>query len=154
MRWYRSAPLPPFWGWLEKIEHPHPKPQTQIMHPETPKPSTPSLEPHTPASRKGALVRPNEWEPFGGVRGFWTPSISGCYVTNFAPHLALKLIAPGKLTFGERFELHRVGGRVFAKRCPVSLCLCRTLSHALAHSLSHILSGVAFAARCFLKVGG
>jgi hypothetical protein len=33
-------------------------------------------------------------------------------VTRFAPHLALKLIACGKLTFDERVVLHRVGGVV------------------------------------------
>ena len=33
--------------------------------------------------------------------------LSGCYVTNFAPHRALKLIVGGKLTFDERFVVHR-----------------------------------------------
>ena len=32
----------------------------------------------------------------------------GCYVTKSAPHLAPKLIASGKLTFGERVVLHLV----------------------------------------------
>ena len=32
----------------------------------------------------------------------------GCYVTKFAPHKALKLIAWGKWTFDERVVLHRV----------------------------------------------
>ena len=49
--------------------------------------------------------------PLSGVRGFQTPSILGCYVTNFAPHLALKLIAQGVLTFDGRVALHRVDGR-------------------------------------------
>ena len=34
--------------------------------------------------------------------------ISKGYVTKFAPHLALKIIAGGKLTFDERVVLHRV----------------------------------------------
>ena len=33
--------------------------------------------------------------------------ISGCYVTNFAPHQALKLIPRGKLTFDERVVVRR-----------------------------------------------
>jgi len=40
--------------------------------------------------------------PLGGVRGFRTPQSLGCYVTNRAPHKALKLITRCKLTFGER----------------------------------------------------
>jgi len=32
------------------------------------------------------------------------------YVTKFAPHTALKLIAEGKLTFDERFVIQRVEG--------------------------------------------
>ena len=35
---------------------------------------------------------------------------SGVYVTKFAPHEALRLIAGGKLTFDERVVVHRVGG--------------------------------------------
>jgi len=31
--------------------------------------------------------------PRGGVRGFFPPKIVGCYVTKFAPHKALTLIA-------------------------------------------------------------
>ena len=38
------------------------------------------------------------------------PRKSAGYVTKFAPHLTLKLIASGKFTFDERVELHRVGG--------------------------------------------
>ena len=48
------------------------------------------------------------WVPLSGVRGSRPPSILGCYVTRFAPHLASKSIARGKLTFDERVELHRV----------------------------------------------
>jgi len=48
-------------------------------------------------------------EPHGGVRGVRPPSIPGCHAPEFAPHLALKLIASGNLTFDERGVLHRVG---------------------------------------------
>jgi hypothetical protein len=40
----------------------------------------------------------------GAVRCGWIP---GYYVTKFAPHKALGLIARGKLTFDERVVLHR-----------------------------------------------
>ena len=36
--------------------------------------------------------------PLGGARGFRFPYISGCCVTKFAPHKALKFIARCKLT--------------------------------------------------------
>ena len=36
--------------------------------------------------------------------------VSGCYVTKFAPHKALKITARAKLTFDERVVLHRVKG--------------------------------------------
>ena len=54
------------------------------------------------ASRTAAMY------PHGGVRGFPLPSIPGCYVTKFAPHLAEKLFACGTLTFYEMALLHRV----------------------------------------------
>ena len=47
-------------------------------------------------------------DPLGGAQGFRWDRIPGCYVTNFARHKALKLIARGKLIFDERVVLHRV----------------------------------------------
>jgi len=43
-----------------------------------------------------------------GNRGIIRPTVPGCYVTKFAPHEALKLIAWRKLTCDERVVLHRV----------------------------------------------
>ena len=40
-----------------------------------------------------SLSRPLAAQPHGGARGFRSPWILGCYVTKFAPHKALKLIA-------------------------------------------------------------
>ena len=51
---------------------------------------------------------PGPTKPYGGVRGFRRGRIPGCYVTEFAPHKALKLIAQGKLTFDARVVLQRV----------------------------------------------
>ena len=44
----------------------------------------------------------------GGLRRFLWGRIPGCYVTKFAPHMALKSSAGGKLTFSERVAVHRV----------------------------------------------
>ena len=52
---------------------------------------------------------PHEW-----LRGFRSPEILGWYVTKFAPHKALDLIACVKLAFDERDAVHRVvaGGSI------------------------------------------
>ena len=46
--------------------------------------------------------------PHGRARRFCPPSITGGIVTKFAPQKALKLIACGKFTCGERVVVHRV----------------------------------------------
>ena len=46
--------------------------------------------------------------PHCGARRFYLPSIPGGNVTDFAPPKALKSIACGKLTCGERVVVHRV----------------------------------------------
>ena len=56
--------------------------------------------------------------PHGGVRRFRWTRIPGCYVAKCAPHKALKLIARGKLTFGERAVLNRVDGSVIRNSSP------------------------------------
>ena len=62
----------------------------------------------TPLAATGWAPRLRIEFPHGGVRGRHPPSIIGCYVTEFAPHLALDLISSGKLTCDERVVLHRV----------------------------------------------
>jgi len=49
-------------------------------------------------------------------------------VTKFAPHKALKLIARGKLTCGDRLELHRVD---FKRRWSTTLSSKVNLSHVI-----------------------
>ena len=50
--------------------------------------------------------------PHGGAHGVRPPSIPGCFVTKYATHLALKLIARCRLTFDGRFVLHRAAESV------------------------------------------
>jgi len=58
-------------------------------------------------------IGPNETRVAHRVIGVSSrPQVLGCYVTKFAPHKALKLIARGKLTFDERVVVHR------AVECP------------------------------------
>ena len=47
--------------------------------------------------------------PLGGIPTPRWGRISGCYVTNFGLHKALKLLARGRMTFDERVVLHRGG---------------------------------------------
>ena len=58
-----------------------------------------------------AFPKLTKWaDPQGGLRGVRS-SILRCYVTKFAPHKALKLIASCKSTFNERSVVHRVDNR-------------------------------------------
>ena len=55
----------------------------------------------------------------GGAREYRPPYLLGCYVTEYAPHKALNLIALVKLTFDERVVLHRaVAGEEALARAP------------------------------------
>ena len=94
-----------------------------------------------------SITSQNSDRPHIGVRGFRWGRIPGCYVTKFAPHTALKLIAQGEVTLDERVVHHRVewsagwkGGpsrssRLVAQmRSPLSLWCVLSRSLTLSHT--------------------